>query len=86
MWVAMCWRYGKIVHVSLRAGCVVLQGYDISFLVTNFHTEMMYKHKLVDFIVQVCGSRSTHTRAARRCSITHTTVIWGEEGRGGAEV
>ena len=28
-----------------------LQGYDISFLVTNFHTEQMYKHKLVDFII-----------------------------------
>lgn len=27
-------------------------GYDISFLVTNFHTEDMLKHKLVDFIVQ----------------------------------
>ena len=31
-----------------------LQGYDISFLITNFHTEQMYKHKLVDFVVQVC--------------------------------
>ena len=29
-----------------------MQGYDISFLVTNFHTENMYKHKLVDFIIQ----------------------------------
>jgi len=29
-----------------------LQGYSISFLVTNFHTEEMYKHKLVDFIIQ----------------------------------
>jgi actin related protein 2/3 complex subunit 4 len=28
------------------------QGYDISFLITNFHTEQMYKHKLVDFIIQ----------------------------------
>eukprot|EP01104_Vermistella_antarctica_P007088 TRINITY_DN1781_c1_g1_i1.p2 TRINITY_DN1781_c1_g1~~TRINITY_DN1781_c1_g1_i1.p2 ORF type:complete len:178 (-),score=51.35 TRINITY_DN1781_c1_g1_i1:105-614(-) len=27
-------------------------GYDISFLVTNFHTEEFFKHKLVDFIVQ----------------------------------
>ncbi|CAI2182204.1 6454_t:CDS:2 [Funneliformis geosporum] len=27
-------------------------GYDISFLITNFHTEQMYKHKLVDFIIQ----------------------------------
>lgn len=29
-----------------------IEGYDISFLITNFHTESMYKHKLVDFIVQ----------------------------------
>eukprot|EP01097_Dermamoeba_algensis_P008886 TRINITY_DN6105_c0_g1_i2.p1 TRINITY_DN6105_c0_g1~~TRINITY_DN6105_c0_g1_i2.p1 ORF type:complete len:170 (+),score=33.58 TRINITY_DN6105_c0_g1_i2:83-592(+) len=27
-------------------------GFDISFLITNFHTESMFKHKLVDFIVQ----------------------------------
>ena len=27
------------------------QGYDISFLITNFHTNKMLKHKLVDFIV-----------------------------------
>ncbi|KAL8992583.1 MAG: hypothetical protein Q9169_006986, partial [Polycauliona sp. 2 TL-2023] len=27
-------------------------GYDISFLITNFHTEDMLKHKLVDFIIQ----------------------------------
>jgi NhaP-type Na+/H+ and K+/H+ antiporter len=30
---------------------VLVQGYDISFLITNFHTEQMYKHKLVDFII-----------------------------------
>ncbi|KAI8904419.1 hypothetical protein EDD86DRAFT_213384 [Gorgonomyces haynaldii] len=29
-----------------------VQGYDISFLITNFHTEQMYKHKLVDFVIQ----------------------------------
>lgn len=27
-------------------------GYDISFLITNTHTEQMIKHKLVDFIVE----------------------------------
>lgn len=31
---------------------LVPQGYDISFLITNFHTEEMLKHKLVDFIIQ----------------------------------
>jgi actin related protein 2/3 complex, subunit 4 len=30
--------------------CAV-QGYDISFLITNFNTEQMYKHKLVDFVI-----------------------------------
>ncbi|KAK3239120.1 Actin-related protein 2/3 complex subunit 4 [Cymbomonas tetramitiformis] len=29
-----------------------VEGYDISFLITNIHTEEMLKHKLVDFICQ----------------------------------
>ncbi|KAJ9071237.1 Arp complex subunit [Entomophthora muscae] len=29
-----------------------IPGYDISFLITNFHTEKMYKHKLVDFVIE----------------------------------
>lgn len=29
-----------------------VDGYNISFLITNFHTEQMLKHKLVDFIIQ----------------------------------
>ncbi|KAJ2972763.1 hypothetical protein NQ176_g6969 [Zarea fungicola] len=29
-----------------------IKGYDISFLITNFHTDEMLKHKLVDFIIQ----------------------------------
>ncbi len=36
----------------LTRTCSLLQGYDISFLITNFHTEEMLKHKLVDFIIQ----------------------------------
>ena len=30
-----------------------VEGYDISFLITNTHTETMFKHKLVDFVIQV---------------------------------
>lgn len=37
---------------SRTAGLTDEQGYDISFLITNFHTEEMLKHKLVDFIIQ----------------------------------
>ncbi|XP_021658524.1 actin-related protein 2/3 complex subunit 4 isoform X2 [Hevea brasiliensis] len=29
-----------------------IQGYDISFLITNYHCEEMQKQKLIDFIVQ----------------------------------
>mmetsp|Transcript_22539 Transcript_22539/g.28783 ORF Transcript_22539/g.28783 Transcript_22539/m.28783 type:complete len:170 (-) Transcript_22539:88-597(-) len=29
-----------------------IEDYDISFLITNFHTEAFLKHKLTDFIVQ----------------------------------
>ena len=28
-----------------------IKGYDISFLITNLHTEEMLKHKLVDFVL-----------------------------------
>uniref|UniRef100_A0A8C6R603 Actin-related protein 2/3 complex subunit 4 n=1 Tax=Nannospalax galili TaxID=1026970 RepID=A0A8C6R603_NANGA len=28
-----------------------VEGYDVSFLITNFHTEQMYKHKLMDFVI-----------------------------------
>lgn len=35
----------------LTLGGWCIQGYDISFLITNFHTEAMLKHKLVDFII-----------------------------------
>ncbi|KAF8402113.1 hypothetical protein HHK36_013065 [Tetracentron sinense] len=34
-----------------------VQGYDISFLITNYHCEDMLKHKLIDFIVQFMEAR-----------------------------
>ena len=36
-------------HVLRR--CAV-EGYDISFLITNTHLEGMWKHKIVDFIIE----------------------------------
>jgi len=29
-----------------------MPGYDVSFLLTNFNLEAMWKHKLIDFVVQ----------------------------------
>ena len=37
---------------KLASADILSQGYDISFLITNVHTEEMLKHKLVDFIIQ----------------------------------
>ncbi|KAK1259868.1 Actin-related protein 2/3 complex subunit 4 [Acorus gramineus] len=39
------------LHGSKRH-CLAHEGYDISFLITNYHCEDMHKHKLIDFIVQ----------------------------------
>ena len=41
-------------HYSRRSNppLPAMQGFDISFLLTNFNLENMYKHKLVDFVVQ----------------------------------
>lgn len=33
-----------------------VDGYDISFLITHTHLETMWKHKLIDFVIQVSGS------------------------------
>lgn len=30
----------------------VMQGYDISFLITNVHASHMYKDKVVDFVIE----------------------------------
>ena len=42
----------NISFTILRLATSHTQGYDISFLITNFHSESMLKHKLVDFIIQ----------------------------------
>jgi len=54
--VILCKRFMRFMaqraenFVILRRKPV--KDYDISFLITNFHTESMFKHKLVDFIIQ----------------------------------
>lgn len=40
----------SIAGVSPTYDCV--QGFDISFLVTHTHLEKLWKHKLIDFIIQ----------------------------------
>ncbi|KAF9354471.1 Arp complex subunit [Mortierella sp. AD094] len=42
-----------------------IPGYDISFLITNAHTEQMYKHKLVDFIIDFMGAVDSEISEAK---------------------
>lgn len=48
----------KAIQVSLVVVYIryitqnTFKGYDISFLITNQHTETLLKHKIVDFIIQ----------------------------------
>lgn len=53
---------------------VCAQGYDISFLITNFHCAEMYKHKVVDFVIQFMVRSCVVSRPARY--VTHTAVWW----------
>lgn len=43
----MCQRADNFIILRRKP----IAGYDISFLITAAHTEMMYKHKLVDFLI-----------------------------------
>jgi len=43
----MCQRADNFVVLRRKP----LPGYDISFLITATHTEVMYKHKLIDFLI-----------------------------------
>lgn len=51
----LCQKFMKFM--MMRADNFVIlrrkpvKDYDISFLITNFHTEQMLRHKLVDFII-----------------------------------
>lgn len=42
--------------MSGHRALILAQGYDISFLITNVHSETMLKHKVVDFIIQCVAS------------------------------
>ena len=39
------------LHNSIESNGEPAPGYDVSFLITNFHTESMYRYKLIDFII-----------------------------------
>lgn len=42
-----------------------VKGYDISFLITNFHTDTMLKSKLIDFVVHFMGEIDSEISAMK---------------------
>jgi len=51
----LCHKFMRFMMMRAESFIVLrrkpVAGYDISFLITNFHTEQMFKHKLVDFVI-----------------------------------
>lgn len=51
----LCHKFTRFIMMRAENFIILrrkpIEGYDISFLITNFHTEAMYKHKLVDFVI-----------------------------------
>jgi len=52
-----------------------LQGYDVSFLITHTHLEKLWKHKLVDFIIQVCVFRVTFSSNNLRTDLSSAHLL-----------
>ncbi|KAF9518080.1 hypothetical protein BS47DRAFT_1338659 [Hydnum rufescens UP504] len=52
----LCHKFTRFMTMRAESFIILrrkpVPGYDISFLITNFHSESMLKHKLVDFIIQ----------------------------------
>jgi len=55
-----------------------IEGYDISFLVTNFHLEEMYKHKLIDFIIQFMQDIDAEISEMKNSVNTRARVVANE--------
>lgn len=51
----ICHKFARFMMQRAESFIVLrrkpVPGYDISFLITNVHTETMLKHKMVDFII-----------------------------------
>lgn len=51
----LCQKFMRFMMMRAESFVILrrkpIAGYDISFLITNFHTEQMLKHKLVDFVI-----------------------------------
>lgn len=56
------------------------KGYDVSFLITNFHTESMFKHKLVDFVIQVSPQYSYFLSSLHFIFVTHLSSFFHRFG------
>jgi len=59
--------------VILRRAAV--KGYDVSFLITNFHTEEMKKDKLVDFVIQFMEEINSEISALKLAVNSRARVV-----------
>jgi actin related protein 2/3 complex subunit 4 len=56
----------------------VLEGYDLSFLITHTHLEDMWKHKLVDFVVDFLTSIDQEINGMKISVNTRARIVANE--------
>lgn len=52
-----------------------IEGYDISFLITNFHTEEMYRHKIIDFIINFMEEIDKEISEMKLCVNSRARIV-----------
>mmetsp|Transcript_5484 Transcript_5484/g.5651 ORF Transcript_5484/g.5651 Transcript_5484/m.5651 type:complete len:173 (+) Transcript_5484:78-596(+) len=52
-----------------------VEGYDISFLITHSHVEKMWKHKLIDFIIQFMDEIDKEISAMKLAINTRARIV-----------
>ncbi|KAM5338933.1 actin-related protein 2/3 complex subunit 4-like [Glossophaga mutica] len=52
-----------------------VEEYDVSFLITEFFTEQVYKHKLVDFVIRFMEEMDKEIRETKLSVDVHTCFV-----------
>jgi hypothetical protein len=51
-----------------------VDGYDISFLITHTHLETMWKHKLIDFVIQVSNYFGVSSKLSTKVDVSFCSL------------
>lgn len=75
----LCHKFTRFMMLRAESFFILrrkpVEGYDISFLITNFHTEQMLKHKLVDFIINFMEEIDKEISEMKLCVNSRARIV-----------